>query len=525
MTSQRWIIAIVLILTACAGRAALGQVSESGLLAPNVIRRHGLDRMWHTQIEVDRGQGQVLFVVPHLNATRSTTLFEVTFQNRRVLISEYDRDAFGERLGVEGAKARAEEQVAEFKTLYPNVKAAATYEMIVSPEVTLYASTNRGVLHAIDGETGRTRWVVNVGNPNYPMTEPAANDEFVTILNGSTLYVIRSSDGQFEWQRRVDGVPAAGPAMSDQYVFAPMISGAMESYQLDSPKNPPWIYKSLGRAVTQPATGLGCLAWPTDRGHLYVAATTNRAIRYRMEAKDTILSTPVFVAPDKLIATSIDGYIYCLAPLRQSSNMTWQFSTGEPISQSPTVIGDVAYVVSDSKRLYAMSVKDGLPLWDSPAAGIKRVLSVSKDRLYVFGDVGHLLMLDVSTGARVGDIPTIEYDLNVKNLINDRLYIGSRNGTIQCLREINHRWPLFHQAVVAGAKPKPKPSAKPKQDGDAEPSDDPFAAPGGKPKMEAGDDPFAPAGGKPKADAEDDPFGGPAAKPGAKPKPADDPFG
>jgi len=514
MVPRRMIVAVVLSLTILAGRSALAQVNESGLLSPNVIRRQGLDRMWHTQIEVDRGRGQVVNVTPYVNHTRTTTLFEVTFDRRRFLISENDKDAFGERLGVNGAKLKAEEQLVELKKLYPDVTSQPTYEMILSPEITLYASTNRGVVHAIDGETGKTRWVANVGNPNYPTTEPSANDEYVAVVNGSTLIALRSSDGQFEWQRRVDGVPAAGPALSDEYVFAPMVSGAMESYQLNDSKQPPWIYRSLGRAVTQPATGLGSLAWPTDRGHLYVAATTNRTIRYRLEAKDTIVSTPAFVAPDKLIATSIDGYVYCMNPFRQSSNVIWQFSTGEPISKSPVVIGDTVYVISDNKRMFAIAAKNGLPIWASPANGVKQLMAVSKDRMYVAGDIGRLAILETATGARVSDIPTIEYDLYVLNSLTDRLYVGSRNGTIQCLREVGNRWPIIHTAIGKGVKARPKPVAKP-ADGNADP--------GVKP--EPGDDPFAAPAPKPKGGAGDDPFAAPPAKPAGKPKPGDDPFG
>lgn len=509
MVSRRVIVAVVGIVAWSSVSSAMAQVSSSGLLPPNVIRRYGLERIWHTQIEVDRGRGHVLHVSPYVNNSKAVTLFEVTFEHRRFLFSEYDKDPFGKPLGVNGAKQRAEEQIAELKILYPESKAEPAFDTIISPEITLYATTNRGVVHAIDGETGKTRWVANVGKSDYPTTAAAANDEYVAVLNGSRLYVLNAANGEFEWQVQVVGVPAAGPALSAEYVFAPMVDGSMESYELRDSKQPPWIYKGLGRSFTQPVTGLDSLAWPTDRGHLYVAATgINRAIRYRLEAKQTIVSTPTFVAPDKLIATSADGFAYCMSPFRQSSNLIWQFSTGESISKSPVALGDVVYVITDDKHMFAISTKDGFAKWDSPTSGIKKLLAASKDRLYVAGDVGRLAILEAETGARVAEIPTIDYDLFVTNTMTDRLYVGSRNGTIQCLREISNRWPVFHQAV-APTKPKPKivpRPAGPKPDA----GDDPFNAPAGKPA--GGDDPFAAPGEKPAAPK-------PAAKPG------DDPFG
>lgn len=527
MAMRRTMIAMAWLMTAASAGAAWGQVSASGLLPPSLARRNGLERIWHTQIEVDRGRGRVVHVTPYVNRSRVLALYEVTFDRQRYRITENDLNPFGERIGPEGAKLAAEAKAAELQKLYPGVKTPPTIEPILAPEITLYASTNRSVVHAIDGETGKTRWVANFGNAAYPTTEVSANDTHVSVINGSTLYVFRSKDGEFQWQKRVDGTPAAGTAMTDEYIFAPMASGAMESYAIADPKQPPWIYRSIGRAVTQPAVGLNSLAWPTDRGHLYVAATTNRAIRYRLEAKETIISTPVFAQPDRLLVTSIDGYIYCLNPFRQSSNISWQFSTGEAISRSPVVIGDRVFAVTDDRRLFAVSLKDGTPIWTAPADGVVQILSATKDRIYAVGGVGHLLVLESSTGARLGDIPTIEFDLHVLNPLTDRIYVGSRTGLIQCLRELPNRWPMFHQEVPTAAKPKPKVIQKPVgEDGDgAKPKggDDPF---GGA----AGDDPFGGAAPKPKADdagdAGDDPFGGDA-KPAPKPtaKPEDDPFG
>ena len=48
--------------------------------------------------------------------------------------------------------------------------------------------------------------------------------------------------------------PGAGPAVTDRLVFVPMINGAVESYKLalKEYRQPPWVFKSHGRAVIQP---------------------------------------------------------------------------------------------------------------------------------------------------------------------------------------------------------------------------------------------------------------------------------
>ena len=64
------------------------------------------------------------------------------------------------------------------------------------PEISIYVMTDGGVVHAIDAQTGRTRWYTRVGNPSYPCEAPGANDHFVAVLNGSTIYTLKAENGE-----------------------------------------------------------------------------------------------------------------------------------------------------------------------------------------------------------------------------------------------------------------------------------------------------------------------------------------
>lgn len=515
-----------LLWTAGVSSTASAQSMGSGLMPSNVARRYGLESAWQTQVEVGRSRGRVRYVTPYVSTSRMQTIVEVFQGPSRWLFTEHDRDAFMQPLGPDGVQKKAAEFVAKLKKHQPQV-GEPRMELRVVPEVTLYVTTDQAVVHAIDGETGKTRWVTKAGNADYPTTAVAANEKYVTVLNGSHVYCFDALDGEVKWQRRVEGVPGAGPAMSADYVFCPMVNGAVESFTLDDPKAEAWVYRSLGRAMIQPTVGFDALCWPTDRGHLYVASASSRSIRYRLEAKETIVASPVVATPDRIIAPSVDGYLYCLHPARQQGNILWKFSTGETLSQSPVSVGDAVYVIADSNMLYCVGVTDGLLRWKS--SSLKRLLTISAERIYAVGEVGQLAILDRKTGSRISTLPLEEFDLQVTNQLTDRIYIGTKQGSLQCLREINHPWPLVHaDEAKPGAKPKPqaKPAAKP-----AAPSEDPFGAPAAKPAAGANDDPFAapaPAGGAKPAAGDDDPFGGGGdapAKPAPKPKDDSDPFG
>lgn len=525
-----WVLLAILGLTGPAADRAAAQSMGSGLIPPNLARRYGLERVWYTQIEVGRGRGRVQHVTPHVNTSQTITTFEIKQGTIVRRVTEKDRSPFGEMIGPEGARAKADEVNQLLKKQNPTLPEPVVEQHIV-PAVTLYAATDRSAVHAIDGETGLTRWVSNFGNPAFPTTAVAACDKYVAYANGSTLYVLRASDGALEWQRTTSGVPGSAPAVSDRYVFAPMVNGALESYTLDDYKETPWIYRSIGRSITAPLVGTDALAWPTDRGHLYVASSEGRAIRYRLETKNHFVATPAFLPPDRIVVCSTDGYVYCLHSLRQSGNIMWKYSSGEPISKSPVVIDGVVYVVTDDGKLFALSSDLGQLQWKTP--GVRKILSVTKNRIYAVGDVGFMRILDKASGALISSVPLTEFDLQVTNTLSDRLYFGTQTGVIQCLREIGTDWPLFHGAAGEATKAvKSKPKVIQRGAGGApgaKPDEDPFSTK----KPEPGEDPFGGGGAaKPQMDKGDDPFGGGGAAGGAAPKPAapkgkpdDDPFG
>lgn len=512
----------VVLVGAGAQESAFAQSAGTGLLPTNVARQFGLERVWFTHVDVGRGVGRVNQVTTNVNTAKIHTFAEVTQGSSRWLFSEKDRDSFGQELGIEGAKKKAQEQIANLKRLFPKAPDATMLVRSV-PEVNLYATTDQAIVHAIDGETGKTRWVTRCGDRRHPTTAAAANNEFVTVCNGSTVYVLRASDGKLMWQRQVVGGPGSGPAVSNDFVFVPMADGAIESYTLTDPKAQPWIYRSTGRALVRPGIGFEAIGWPTDRGHFYVASASARSIRYRLELNEQVESSPAFAPPDKLLLTTTRGYVYCLNPLRQYDNIVWRFSSGESMSQSPVIVDDAVYAVTDNGQMLCLDLNStvgGTLKWR--ATGVTRFLAASDKKLYAVGAVGRIVVLDRASGGKIGTIPLDEFDLQVTNPLTDRMYFGTRTGSIQCVREIGRQWPLLHGDLINASKtsaPKPKviQQGLPADEGKpTAPPDDPFA-------------PAAPAAPKP-GGGEDDPFAAPPAggagggqMPAAKP--SDDPFG
>jgi outer membrane protein assembly factor BamB len=508
-------------LSVCAARPAAiwAQPTSIGLISETEARRCGLERTWVTQVELDPARGRVTHLSAWVSTEDITTVFDVHYDGRKKTFSEHDVDRFGRVFGKEGAQKEAADFIEELKSR----KLEGKLEKVLVPEISLYASSDRAVIHAINAESGATRWAAVIGDRDQPTERPGPCAQYVAVLNGSDVYLLQRATGDIIWKRRVKGVPGAGAAVTSDFVVVPTLSGDVQMFSIKDTRRLPESYKSNGRVLVQPLVTPGTVAWPTDRGFLYAARTNKKGLRYRLEAKETIVSPATFFPPNHTFVASVDGYVYCLHEATGSE--TWLFSTGEAVSNSPIPIGENLFVVTDRGSLFCLEIKSGQSKWIS--SGLKRFLAASQDRVYCLGDTGRVVVLDIKTGGRIASLGTELLDLFFVNELTDRIYVGTKTGLVECLRETARSWPLVHVGVKEPGEAEPaegpaEEGAEPGPNGEkAPPKAKPEAPPAKKKPAGKADDPFG-AGG------DEDPFGGgQAPKPaaGGKPEPADDPFG
>lgn len=417
--------------------------STRGLIPAEMARQVFLERMWFVRLPIDAARGGLEGVDLHVSPRESHTVFEVVDGGQRFAFSQLDRDAFGREIGVEEAHRRAVEKAEQIQKerALPEPPPVQTF---VVPRMRLYASSQRGGLMAVDAQTGQILWSIQVGNPNYPTTAPAANDQFVAVCNGSTIYVFLAKDGTLVWSRQALSAPGAGPALSEQdFLFAPMLSGAVEILSLENPREHPQVIRSFGQIFSPPVVSSLSVAWSTNEGYLYVANANGEGARYHLRTSGPVLASPAFGVPDRVYVTSLDGYLYCVQERR--GHLLWRFSTGEPIHHPPVVLGDLVLVITRSGKLYAIEGTSALEQWVT--SGIQHFLAGSDRRLYCRDQRGQLVVLDRTSGQLVGQLDARGCDLPILNPQTDRVYLASKSGLVQCLREADRPWPLVHYQI------------------------------------------------------------------------------
>ncbi len=522
--------------------------TNDGVISDASVGPAGLTVDWFTQVEVAAG-GHLIDIQMTVDENISTTIFDIRYGNHNERISENDLDAYGKPFGVKGAEAQANvrREIIEAELKAQNqTDVKVTIEKIVLPKTTLYAVNSHGVASALDGETGETLWVKSVGRRDFPTIGiGASTGSFVNknnksvyqsgrvaVVNGNTVYCLDASNGKLLWKEAGTWPMVAPPVVNESYIFVPTTTGRLQAFSIDKKGWGEQNFVSIGISTSRPLLTEKTVSWATDSGYYTVARVpaneTTGPPKFRVNASSAILSTGSY-HDELLFVTSKNGYIYAVDEARGS--LQWELTFGEQIFQSPVAVGDNLYVFTRENNLYNITGKTGKLAngWEKPVGNITEYVGSSQSKLYVLDKRQKLNMLDLANGDLVNVIKSSPITLVCANTKSDRLYLGSKQGFIQCVREVGNEFPYFHSSETKkeetdAEKDNPFRTEKPAKDpfeagGDNDPfkttpkknadeeQADPFKAGGANDPFKSGgsndkDDPFKSGG----SDDKDDPF-------------------
>lgn len=252
---------------------------------------------------------------------------------------------------------------------------------------------------------------------------------------------------------------------------------------------------SLGVASAAPVLGtqsygVDRVIWTTDQGWLLIGELQREAVNNPLQLLYKLQATPQvaymnesrhgnrFLAPRDdvscapfYVAQDVSAQNMALEPARRKGGLAivgtdsgnvfaindangkvrWTYLTQKPVrervaafkaSNASEPAYDV-YVPVDSGDFFALDLKTGLENWR--AAGVKRLISASATRLYVFDQLDRLAVLDRKNGARLKTLTLAPTKFQIFNQETDRVYLVSGDGLVQCLRETQQEEPLLHR--------------------------------------------------------------------------------
>ncbi|MFK7769086.1 MAG: PQQ-binding-like beta-propeller repeat protein [Mariniblastus sp.] len=506
-----------------------------------IINRAGLTVEWFTHSGVGAG-GKLSDWHINVNENKSTTFFTVTAGSYQEKFSQHKLDAFGNPYGIDGGAkfASLRKEIITAELANDGIKdVEVKIDRYTLPETTIYALTSNAMLKAIDGDSGEIKWSQSVGDARLPSIGVGSSNTMVAAVNGETVYAIDASNGKILWTATCRFAPSAPPTVNEDKIYVPLLNGRLETFaetvteeaeediaagkskEADKSKGfkdeskvkkskeaktaiQSYAFVSKGRGTARPTITDLTVAWTTSNGDMNVAAKygPRPGVAYQLRSDDAIVSPAVF--QEKMyFVTSLDGFVYAVDHLR--GTIVWQFSTGHSISQAAIPLGEYIFVINDRRQMFKFEGKTGkiAPGWEKPLENVENFVGAGKTHMYVLDRYGSLKVLSQDSGTTIASTRIEDVQSILSNLENDRLYIASSRGMIQCLREIGSPIPHFHSNEFVAVKIEPSKAKSNMNRGTSEPAagssdlDDPFRS--NKPA----DNPFA----KPSSDVDvDNPF-------------------
>ncbi|EAQ80849.1 outer membrane protein assembly factor BamB family protein [Blastopirellula marina] len=494
----------VLLLSLSISSAVLAQYGRT-ILDDVSLQRLGLEKKWSTQLPIGVTGAKLSSLSHTITADDMQTVYEVSYLGRSTMFSSRDLNPFGKPLGAEGAKAKAEQFVARLDQTKEEPK--VTEHQV--PKVLLLAQSTSGTLNALDGQTGRKLWTQLPGQPFHPSQKASADGKYVATINGLTLYVLHRENGELVWKRNLSSAPSAGAVIGEGHIYAPLMNGVIEIYDLTDSTKPVGRFQSFGQIFANPTITEATVTWPTNRGFVYAGNSFDDKFRYRIEATGEVIAPTTHLAPSLNFFATTSGYAYGI--YQRDGRIEWRRSFGEPIVDSVPAIGDTAYIILQRGGMHAVDAYTGEERWYVP--GVRQFLAASAEHVYVLDDRHRLLKLEQISGAVEAQLSVRDFDYFYSNYESDRIILGTKSGVLYVLQEQGKDFPMVHIPL----KTDEEEAAQPEETDDKKPetpmeetkpaSNDPF---GGGDNPFGGSDPFG--GGDAKDDADNsggsDPFGG-----------------
>lgn len=244
---------------------------------------------------------------------------------------------------------------------------------------------------------------------------------------------------------------------------------------------------TLGNVFVRPtladqSNGVDTICWTTDDGWLlfgrldYIKMERTLDLMYRIAIRphsshvdarrirerftdfnNPIASGPTYLPQDTTWANQLvkeskregglilvgagDGHV--LAVNSAKGEVRWKFMANSSVRERIYAYGDYAYVPTGDGTLYCLSVNDGLKVWES--TDIKRIVSLSPQSIYAVNQKGDMSILNRETGKLMGTVPLPKTKFQVFNEENDRIFLVTADGLVQCLHEVGINNPVKYR--------------------------------------------------------------------------------
>lgn len=311
---------------------------------------------------------------------------------------------------------------------------------------TLFAADARGLVAALDADTGETRWEVELDTPVSSGLTAVAESLFLATRNGEVL-ALDQADGSVQWRARVTSEVLAAPQANRELLVVQAVDGRVTALERDSGAER-WVYSGPRPSLSLRGTGTPTVIDPVTfagfaNGRLVTLDNRSgqplwdRRIavprgQSEIDRLVDLAGQPVLTQDGRLFVTSYNGRLAALDA--RSGEVLWARELSSYLT--PILVGDFLFVIDEASHVIAVDAGTGDELWRNEALEGRSLTApaFATDHLVVGDAEGYLHLLDAREGELVGRTRVDGSGLSVPPLTDRRrVYALADDGTLDAL--------------------------------------------------------------------------------------------
>lgn len=343
----------------------------------------------------------------------------------------------------------------------------------------LYAITESNRIYQLDMQSGRVKWVFDVGVriDNFDAENPIAVYEYspqerkdlgryneVFFTAGDVLYALDMDSGSELWRVRVRNAPISSPPVAS---LSTVFVGSWDDrvYAISKiDQDIKWFYRTNNDILARPAAGRDSVFLASSDGNVYRLDADADKVIWPFHTELAVSADPLLNEPGNLLYIPSDDYtLYAVGTL--DGRLEWQFETGGRPIRGPVGIAEQVFSVSSRETFQQTEIKrtpvmhafqrkgrvfnktEHDFLWTRE--GASKVLAAGLDDIYVLEDAPQdsirVSRLDKNKGFFRDAMEFQNTDFTMSNTfepaaqgnqyIASIVFLGYRNGWILALKE------------------------------------------------------------------------------------------
>ncbi|MDR3432467.1 MAG: outer membrane protein assembly factor BamB [Rouxiella aceris] len=287
---------------------------------------------------------------------------------------------------------------------------------------TIYAADRFGVVKALDADSGKEKWKVNLSeSQGFFSGNLSAQLSGGIGVSGAHLYIgsekamvysLNTADGKVFWQTKVAGEAISRPVVSDGLVLVHTSNGLLQalseidgtiqwSANLDMPT------LSL-RGESAPAVAFGAAIVGGDNGRVSAVMLKEGQMIWQQRISQTTGATEI----DRL----------------------------NDVDTTPVVVNGVIYSVAYNGSLVAMDLRSGQVMWKRDVGSVNNII-VEGDRIYMVDQDDRVMALNTQGGVSIWrQSELLHRNLTAPVLYNGYIVVGDSEGYLHWLNTDDGRF-------------------------------------------------------------------------------------